>query len=179
MDWKEAVSKITSVAPLVGSLFGPGGILIGTSVKLLASALGVEPSEEAVMKEIASNPDALLKLKEFEGNNRIELQKLALQQLGMAYADTADARKRQVEHEKATGKSDTNLYVLAWAVVVGFFLLLGLLLKFDIPAEQSPVVFMLFGALSTGFGQVLQYFFGSSKGSSDKTDVLAGVAHRK
>jgi hypothetical protein len=31
---------------------------------------------------------------------------------------------------------------------------------------------MLFGALATGFGQVLQYFFGSSKSSSDKNEQI-------
>jgi len=32
---------------------------------------------------------------------------------------------------------------------------------------------MLFGALIGDFGAVIQYFFGSSKGSQDKTKLLA------
>ena len=83
MDWKDIVAKVTSAAPLVGSLFGPAGTLVGTGVKLLASALGVEPTQEAVMQEIASNPDALLKLKTLEANNRIELEKMAVQRAAM------------------------------------------------------------------------------------------------
>jgi len=183
MDWKDIVSKITSAAPLVGSLFGPAGTLVGTGVKLLASALGVEPTQEAVMQEIASNPEALLKLKEFEGNNRVELEKLAIQRAGMEYADTADARKRQTDSEKATGKRDVNLYVLAWTIIGGFFGLTGGLLYFSYSGkpivDQSGVLFMLLGTLSTSFGMVVGYFFGSSKGSADKSMELAQLAAKK
>ena len=42
----------------------------------------------------------------------------------------------------------------------------------QLPQGSNDVVFMLFGALASGFGVVLQYFFGSSKSSSDKTKHL-------
>ena len=177
MDLKDIISKITSAAPLLGSLFGPGGTLIGTGVKLLSSALGVEPTEQAVMAELSTNPDALLKLKEFEGNNKVELEKLAIQRAAMDFADTADARKRQVEHEKSTGKTDTNLYILAWVIIIGFFFLTGMLLYFSYQGksivDSTGVLFMLLGTLSTAFGLVVGYFFGSSKGSADKQSIIA------
>ena len=47
-------------------------------------------------------------------------------------------------------------------------------MNIPLPDGSSDVVFMLFGALVTGFGTVLQYFFGSSKSSTDKTSLLAG-----
>jgi hypothetical protein len=172
MDFKDIIAKVTSVAPLIGSLFGPGGTIIGSGVKLLASALGVQPTQEAVMAEIASNPEALLKLKQLESNNTLELQKLSIEQLRLELADTQGARQRQVDSEKATGKRDYNLYILAWTMVVGFFVLLGFLMKYPVPEDQSGVIFMLFGALSTAFGCVIQYFFGSSKSSSDKTELM-------
>ncbi len=177
MDWKALVSKITSAAPLVGSLFGPEGTLIGGGVKLLASLLGVEPTQDAVMQAISTDPNALEKLKEFEANNKLELQKLVIERLRMEYADTADARKRQTEHEKVTGKSDTNLYVLAWVIMGGFIgSIIGLIVMATIfPAVNlnNPLLNILFGALSTDAGMVVGYFFGSSKSSADKTEMLA------
>lgn len=177
MDIKDIVAKITDVAPLVGSLFGPGGTIIGSGIKLLASTLGVEPTQEAVMAEIKSNPDALLKLKEFEGNNKVQLQQLTIQQEAMAYADTLNARQRQIEHEKVTGKSDLNLYILAWVIMGGFIgSIIGLIIMatvYPLVNLNNPLLNILFGSLSTDAGMVVGYFFGSSKGSADKTNLMA------
>lgn len=173
MDWKKMAGKITSVAPMLGSLLGPGGTLAGTAIKMIGSALGVEPTEDAVTTALQADPEAMLKLKQFELDNKVELRKIVLEQERARLADVADARSRQIKHEETTGKSDTNLYVLAWTVVFGFFGLMALLCFKALPGDSSGVVFMLFGALATGFGQVLQYFFGSSKSSSDKTKLMA------
>jgi len=172
MDLGNLISKITSVAPLLGTLVaGPAGGAAGTAIKLIAGALGVEATPQAIEEQLSSNPDALLKLKQLEADHETDLRKLVLEAERIRLADVSDARGRQIAHEKATGKSDTNLYILAWTVVAGFFGLMGLLCFMALPTDSSGVVFMLFGALATGFGQVLQYFFGSSKGSQSK-DIL-------
>lgn len=176
MDWGKVVSTISGAAPLLGSLFGPAGTAIGSlaggALKLVASALGCDPTQDAITTVIATDPAAAEKLKEFEMTNRLELQKLAVQQLGMELADTASARTRQVEHEKATGKSDTNLYVLAWLIVAAFFGLMIALFKYPVPAEQNGVVFLLFGTLAAGFGSVVGFFFGTNRSSENKTDMI-------
>jgi dolichol kinase len=68
-----------------------------------------------------------------------------------------------------------NLYILAWVVVGGFFLLTGLMML--IPEldgrSNNAMVNIMFGGLVSGFATVLGYFFGSSKGSTDKTQLLA------
>lgn len=71
------------------------------------------------------------------------------------------------------------MYVLATIVVVGFFVLCGILMKYSLPEGSSEVVFMLFGTLSTGFGTILAYFFGSSKSSSDKTKLMSDGAVKR
>lgn len=170
------ISFISKAAPFLGSLFGPvgtgAGALVGTGLKMVAAALGVEPTQDAIADAIATDPDAALKLKEFEMTNKLELQKLSIQQLGMELADVASARTRQVEHEKVTGKSDINLYVLAWLIVVAFFGLMFALFKFPIPAEQNGVVFLLFGTLAAGFGSVVGFFFGTNRSSENKTGMI-------
>jgi len=174
MDWEKLVGTITKVAPMLGTIVGgPAGGAVGTAVKLIANGLGVEETPDAIEAEIRANPSALLKLKKIEADNKVELRKLVLEQERVRLADVSSARSREVEVTKATGKRDVNLYALGWTVVVGFFGLIALLCFKALPEDSNGVVFMLFGSLATGFGQVLSYFFGSSKSSSEKTKLLA------
>ncbi len=144
MNWKDIVSKISAAAPMVGTLLGgPAGGAIGGVLSMVASALGVEPSQDAVATAVLADPEALLKLKTLEASNALELQRMIL-------ADVQNARNRQIEHEKVTGKSDKNMYALAWIVVLGFFLLITILIFVTLPKDSTGVVFMLFGSLSTG-----------------------------
>lgn len=171
-DWK---SLVRTIAPTIGIVLSGGNPLVGMGIKAVSSALLGKPdgSEEEISTAIQNaNAEDLLKLKTADNTFKTEMAKIGLDTKKLAFADIADARSRQIEHEKTTGKSDTNLYVLAWTVVSGFFGLMGLLCFKTLPGDSSGVVFMLFGALATGFGQVLSFFFGSSKSSADKTKLL-------
>lgn len=174
MEWSQVWDYVKPIigtaAPLLGTaLGGPAGAAAGT---LVASVLGVENKPDAVAEAIKVNPEAALKLKELEMNNAVELQKIILQAEQMRLADVASARQREVDTTKATGKRDINLYTLAWVLVVGFFVLVGTLIFKELPKDSNGVIFMLFGSLSAGFGAVTQYFFGSSRGSDTKTQML-------
>jgi hypothetical protein len=80
MGWQDVVGKIAGVAPMLGAILGgPLGGAAGTLVKTVASLLGCEATPEAIDATISANPEALLKLREFEGNNRIELEKIVLE----------------------------------------------------------------------------------------------------
>ena len=71
------------------------------------------------------------------------------------------------------------LYILATVIVIGFFVLLWFLIFNPLPPDSTGVIFMLFGALSAAFGAVVQYFFGSSTGSADKSEVIAKLGGAK
>jgi uncharacterized membrane protein YedE/YeeE len=68
---------------------------------------------------------------------------------------------------------DQFQYALAAIVVAGFFAVLAGLLIWSVPAENKSSLDIAIGALVAGLGTVLGYFFGSSKGSSEKNDLLA------
>lgn len=180
MDWKDVGKAVKRFAPMLGTVIGgPIGGVAGGAVSLLCSAFGIEEEDAQdpakVMAKIQMDPQWQVKLAEIESNNEIELQRLALQSDQAYLADRQSARTADVEKTKATGNRDTNLYVLAWVVVVGFFGLIGVLVFKQIPDsnEVAKVALpMLFGALIAGFKDVLGYFFGSSKSSSDKTKLL-------
>lgn len=76
------------------------------------------------------------------------------------------------EMEKST--KDFYQYGLATVLVLGYFVVLWALLKWPVPAENKDAVNILFGILSASVGAVVGYFFGSSKGSAEKNEMLAG-----
>jgi len=182
MDWSKVVSTISQAAPIVGSLFGPagaaGGALAGSAIKLVAAALGVPATQEAVSAAIATDPEAALKLAKYEMDNKIELQKLQIQREQMLINDVQSARNREIETTKATGKRDMNMFILAWVIIGGWLGAIVALIVLKILAPDSqvatdPILSMLFGSLSTNAGMVVGYFFGSSRGSDNKNAMLA------
>lgn len=73
--------------------------------------------------------------------------------------------------EKST--KDKFQYALAAGFILGYFIVLGFLLINPVPEGNRDAVNILFGILSASVGAVVGYFFGSSKGSSEKNDMLA------
>ena len=77
-------------------------------------------------------------------------------------------------------KKDIQRYILAWMIIVGFIGLTGYLLHLSDTgktlADSTGSVFMLLGTIATAFGIVIQYFFGSTKASGEKTDQLIDLA---
>lgn len=68
--------------------------------------------------------------------------------------------------------SDVFLYVLACVIVVGFLTILGLFVFKAVPEQNNQALSIMLGTLGTAFGLVVGYFFGSSKGSADKTELM-------
>lgn len=64
------------------------------------------------------------------------------------------------------------LYVLASVIIASVVSFLILLTLKETPTGNKDPLMMALGALLAAFGTVVGYFFGSSKGSADKTDTL-------
>jgi len=180
MTWKDIGDFVKKGAPLLGAVLGgPAGGAIGS---LVSSAFGSDEDPAKLLSIMESDPEALSKLKDLEFKHHERLEELSIEaarvqlEESKAYlADTQSARQREAAVVQATGKKDVNLYVLAWVVVGGFFILTGMLML--IPEldgrTNNAMVNILFGGLVSGFATVLGYFFGSSKGSTDKTQLLS------
>ena len=61
-------------------------------------------------------------------------------------------------------------YVLAAIIVISFFVVLVLMIEKG--SEDNAVLNVMVGTLGTITVMVASYFYGSSKGSSDKNDLL-------
>lgn len=178
--WDNIKELIGTSAPVIGTLLGgPAGGAIGG---LISKVLGVDNTPEAIELALMNNPDALLKIKELETskelailqaeleNKRIDVasvidnRKLDNEKDQMFLSDKQSARSRQVDSEKATGKVDVALYVIAGVIVLAFFasILALIFITLDKQSGTYELLLMLFGALTTKFGTVVDYFFGAS-----------------
>ena len=178
--WDNIKELIGTSAPVIGTLLGgPAGGAVGG---LIGKALGVENTPEAIELALMNNPDALLKIKELETSKELAIlqaelehrridvgsvidnRKLDNEKDQMFLSDKQSARSRQVDSEKATGKVDVALYVIAGVIVVAFFvsILALIFITLDKQSGTYELLLMLFGALTTKFGTVVDYFFGAS-----------------
>jgi hypothetical protein len=64
------------------------------------------------------------------------------------------------------------MYVLAGLIVVCFFVTLGLLVFKTIPTENKDLFNLAMGTELAGMATIVGYFYGSSMGSKEKTDLL-------
>ena len=63
-------------------------------------------------------------------------------------------------------------YALAALVAVGLYWLSYLLIMKAAPEANKDALLILLGVVAAAFSNVVGYFFGSSKGSADKNDML-------
>lgn len=169
MNWSDVGNAIAKAAPTLGAaLGGPAGAAVGV---LISQALGVNNSPQDVMRNLERDPNAQLKLIEFQNTHEIELQKIALQVVQTESADRDSARTHNTENIKSGDKTTTRI---ACAIVGGFFLTLGGLFWIALrPGEvtDKDVLILLLGQLAAKFSTVVDFYFGGS--SVEKFKQLA------
>jgi len=70
-------------------------------------------------------------------------------------------------------KTMIPMYILGGIIIVGFFALLIMLVLNAVPTENSDLLNLVVGALIGSFASVVQFYYGSSQGSKDKTKIMA------
>ncbi len=168
---KKLKKLVGQTAPiLAGALNLTGG---GAAIGMIANALGVGDDPEKMIRAIEENPELALKFKTVEIENKTRLQEIALK-LDLAYLeDRQDARSRE-ENILADGGNNLPMYILGGIITVGF-ITFSIMVVLGKVGEDTPLVMLVAGALIAKFSDVVSYFFGSSKSSNDKTQMLGGA----
>jgi hypothetical protein len=172
-DWKAVVK---TVAPGLASLFGTP--LAGAATKFVVDALlpGTPEAqqEEALTAALkAASPETLLKLKEAEQNWKLEMERLGLEEFRLQVADVGDARARQAK------MNDWTTPVLAWTYTIGYFTNLAYILTYGVPGNGShDLILMLEGVMTAAQGSIIQYYFGSSRGSAKKDTWMSNGGNK-
>lgn len=68
---------------------------------------------------------------------------------------------------------DIFQYAFAGLIAIGFFILLYVVFLKQLPPENKEVAYLLVGALTVVFTTIVNYFFSSTKGSQEKTEIIA------
>ncbi len=181
MNLSELGKTIISAAPALGAaLAGPAGGGVGIAIKTLASVFGLAPDapQEQIEAVIRSDPDASLKLLVAEQNFKTEMRRLDTADLVATLADVQDARKKATEETKTTGRRDYNIYVIAYSVLGGYLGMIAFLLYVNIYLgkpikDESGILFLLMGNLSTFAGMIMGYIYGTTQQSARKTGIIA------
>lgn len=63
-------------------------------------------------------------------------------------------------------------YIFAGVIVLGFFALMYMLIMKTIPVDNNDTLNLVIGGLLGAFSTIVGYFFGSSKGSAEKNEIL-------
>lgn len=162
--FKNLSDIVSKAAPLIGTALG--GPLGGVAATLVANAFGGSASNpDDLISKINADPEYISKLKQIEYSHGEQMAKYSSMDYENYTKDTQSARNRELEYIKQTGHSDKVMVILAYVVTIGFFATLFILFSqyVDINAEESKVLGVLVGMLSSKWQTIIDYFFGSSK----------------
>lgn len=132
------------------------GIKAVTGIDLESKELTAEDKQKIMDSQIEIMKIDFEKLK-LDTESKLQSKKMLLD-------DKSNARGREVEVTKTTGKRDHALITLAVVIVVGFFagLVSLVFVTLDKGSGTYELLYMMFGALIAKFGTVVDYFFGAS-----------------
>ena len=164
-DWKKLVG---AVAPTLATFLG--GPLAGLATTVLSKTLlGREDGSEEELAQalLHPNPETMLALKKAEQDFVVQLKELDIKEEEVHQKDRDSARQRDIQTKDGINKG------LALMFTLGFFAVLYAYMTMIIPDQAAQPLNLMLGALTAGLLKILDYYFGSSKGSADKTAMLA------
>jgi hypothetical protein len=167
-DWKEVVKTIAPTLGKVVSIANPmAGLALSTLSEVLLGKLDGTEEDISLALKVAT-PEQLLLLKQADNQFKLDMEKLELDFSNLDQQDRSGARDMA---------SKTSLYpqiALSVFYIGGYF---GLLFLFVTGGVQVPDTLktefnMLLGMLSAPMLNILNFWFGSSKSSHDKNQLL-------
>lgn len=173
---------LAQFAPMIaGWLGGSKAENVAQKVVGVAQAVTGQSAPDAALAAIQSDPALAMQFQKAVLDQQVELAKIAadvtknelsadVQHDQIDAADRDSARKREIAVKDATPM------LLAIFVTLGFFGLLGFMAVKTVPAENAAILNTMLGSLGTGWLAILYYYFGSSRGSDRKTELMANNA---
>lgn len=165
MDWKAILGGI---APTIATALG--GPLAGLAVEAIGKAIGMDqPTVKKVQDAFTQGQltgDQIAQIRQAELALQVRMKELDISEEQLSANDRDSARKREMAVQDKTNRN------LAY-IVVGAFLALVSSTILGYAKVDSVLAGTLVGYLSAKCEQVLAYYFGSSKSSDRKTELLS------
>lgn len=169
MDFGDILKKIAPTAATM--LLGPLG---GMAVSAIGEALGIdEPTQEKIEQaftggQLSGEQIAAVKLAEVALKQRLAEFNIRAEEL--VVEDRQGARQREMKVGGIT------VPLLAW-VIVGAFVGMAAGVLFGGMKADSVIAGTIIGYMSAKAEQVLSYYFGSSRGSEEKTGLISKMTN--
>lgn len=159
-----------SIAPMIATALG--GPVGGLAVQVLGEALGISEPTQAKVEEafksgsmtgeqVAAVRQAEIRLKQRSEELGIDLEQIHAK-------DRDSARQLQIQTKSRIPGA------LAILITLGFFgILIGMLTGALQASGNNEALLILLGALGAAWGAVVNFYYGSSRGSESKNEMLA------
>lgn len=171
---KSLIKLLAGIAPTIA--LGLGGPVAGGAVKMLTNALDIDEGSpeskitEAISLALAGDPAKMQKIKQADADYKKACVEAGVDLARISADDRDSARKMQI----ATG---------SWippGLALVLFLLTGVICYFALTGFMTgDLAILVVGQLLAMCGMVVAFYFGSSKGSQDKNEMLANVPMAK
>lgn len=165
-DWKAIVK---TVAPAIGTaLGGPlGGAAMGALTNVVLGP-DAQPDEALLAAAIqTADPELLLKIKQADQAFQVAMRNLDVDVGRLDNEDRASARARE------QALRDWAPSALALAFVAGFFGIQYFVFNYPLPDGSEMVIARVLGTMDAAVVMILSYYFGSSRGSARKDEMIA------
>ncbi len=164
-DWKDVIK---TVAPALATVLG--GPIAGAAVGALSKAvLGKEggTQDELAAAISGASPDVLARIKEAEAKLKSDLANAGVKLEELDVQDRASARQREIELHDPT----TRWLAIFYTAI--YFAALWSVWRYEVPPSMNDTLNLLLGALTAAQAAIMNYYFGSSAGSSRKDALLS------
>ena len=166
---KRRIKRILAgIAPQLAHALG--GPLAGNAVERISEAiLGKTEADEAAIDAAINHltPEQIHALKRADLEFHRMLENTTIETAKIAAADRANARSHQQIMQDWTPSAIGAL------IILGFFIVLGAMVARRLPEGAETEFSIMLGALATMTAAVVNYFFGSSAGSKEKTKLMS------
>ena len=117
ITWSSIADTVGKFAPMMGTLLGgPAGAAVGG---MIASALGTSSTPDAVADALRANPEAALKLRQIESDERMKLRALSVE-MAKAEMDAAVKSAADVNKSMQSEAASEHWPTYAWRPFIGF-----------------------------------------------------------
>jgi hypothetical protein len=171
--FKTIGGAIKHVAPLLGKVVETvGGPAASIGIGIVKNALGIPDATNEELEDRVQSLTAadLFAIRQAEQQHYETLYALDTQ-------DRADARNLAIQKGIIVQAVLSAVFVIIYAVVTWYFMQ-AMLNPSEVSVDLLGQFGMVFGVLSAGVVQVMNFWFGSSAGSKAKTDQQHAVALR-
>lgn len=163
---KKLFQILANIAPkIAAAIGGPFGGLASTVLK---EVFGTDDEAEIEKAIVEASPEALLKLKAAEHAMEVKMKELDIDETALYVQDTQDARSLAKSQGVRPQLVLTTLFLSIYAGLLWAFFLL----EFELNDWQRGQMGILIGVVTSAVVQIINFWFGTSKGSHDKTQAM-------